>query len=62
MKFNVQESHIRALEAETNGNVGKDSCCESFCAFNDKGYYNTETNCIGTQLIGWGANKEITQE
>ena len=58
LKFNVQESHIRAMETETNGNVWEDSCCEFFCAFDNSGYYNVETNCIGTQLIGWGANKE----
>ncbi|RCW31592.1 carbohydrate-binding family 9-like protein [Marinilabilia salmonicolor] len=58
LNFKVQEQHIRAMETETNGNVWEDSCCEFFCAFDDEGYYNIETNCIGTQLIGWGANKE----
>lgn len=58
LKFNVRENHIRALETEPNGNVWEDSCCEFFCAFDDKGYYNIETNCIGTQLIGWGKARE----
>jgi hypothetical protein len=58
LKFDVTENHIRAMETETNGNVWEDSCCEFFCAFDNEGYYNLETNCIGTQLIGWGAKKE----
>ncbi|WP_044107972.1 carbohydrate-binding family 9-like protein [Anaerophaga thermohalophila] len=58
LKFHVRENHIRAMETEPNGNVWEDSCCEFFCAFDDKGYYNIETNCIGTQLIGWGRNRK----
>lgn len=54
LKFYVQEKHIRAVETEPNSNVWEDSCCEFFCAFDDEGYYNLETNCIGTQLLGWG--------
>jgi hypothetical protein len=58
LKFYVKEQHIRAMETEPNGNVWEDSCCEFFCAFDDKGYYNLETNCIGTQLLGFGPSKE----
>ncbi len=54
LKFFVQEEHIRAVETEPNGSVWEDSCCEFFCSFDDRGYYNLETNCIGTQLLGWG--------
>lgn len=54
LKFYVEEEHARAVETEPNGNVWEDSCCEFFCSFDDKGYYNLETNCIGTQLLGWG--------
>ncbi len=54
LKFYVQEEHIRAVETQPNSNVWEDSCCEFFCAFDNKGYYNLETNCIGTQLLGWG--------
>jgi hypothetical protein len=58
IRFYVREKHIRAMETLPNGNVWEDSCCEFFCAFDDQGYYNIETNCIGTQLIGWGEKRE----
>ncbi len=58
LKYYVREEHIRALETKNNGNVWEDSCCEFFCAFDESGYYNMETNCIGTQLIGWGKRNE----
>ncbi len=57
LKFYVKENHIRAMETETNGNVWEDSCCEFFCEFDEEGIYNLETNCIGTQLLGFGSNK-----
>lgn len=57
LKYYIQEEHIRAMETKTNGNVWEDSCCEFFCAFDEQGYYNMETNCIGTQLVGWGKTK-----
>lgn len=53
LSFQVHEDAIRAVETQPNGNVWEDSCCEFFCAFDDTGYYNIETNCIGTQLLGW---------
>ena len=58
LQFHVKEKHIRAIETLPNGSVWEDSCCEFFCAFDHPGYYNIETNCIGTQLIGWGKNRE----
>ena len=58
LKFYVKEEHIRALETQPNGHVWEDSCCEFFCAFDNIGYYNLETNCIGTQLLGFGPDKE----
>jgi len=54
LKFKVHESSVRAVNTEPNSAVWEDSCCEFFCDFDDKGYYNLETNCIGTQLIGYG--------
>ncbi len=58
LSFNVHEDAIRAVETEPNGNVWEDSCCEFFCSFDDTGYYNIETNCIATQLLGWNGKSE----
>jgi hypothetical protein len=57
LKFEVHEKAVRAVNDQPNGSVWEDSCCEFFCDFDGKGYYNLETNCIGTQLLGWGAEK-----
>ncbi len=54
LKFMVNEKSVRAVNSEPNSPVWEDSCCEFFCDFDDKGYYNLETNCIGTQLLGYG--------
>ena len=54
LKFSVHEKAVRAVNNQPNGSVWEDSCCEFFCDFDGKGYYNLETNCIGTQLLGWG--------
>ena len=56
LKFFVVEKAVRAVNDQPNGSVWEDSCCEFFCDFDGKGYYNLETNCIGTQLLGWGSN------
>ena len=58
LSFRVHEDAIRAVETEPNGNVWEDSCCEFFCSFDDTGYYNIETNCIGTQLLGWNGKSD----
>ena len=59
LKFLVKEKAVRAVNTQANGSVWEDSCCEFFCDFDGKGYYNLETNCIGTQLLGWGSeNRE----
>ncbi len=55
LKFKVKENSVRAVNTEPNSPVWEDSCCEFFCDFDGKGYYNLETNCIGTQLFGYGA-------
>ena len=54
IKYIVREPAVRAVNAAPNSDVWEDSCCEFFCDFDGKGYYNLETNCIGTQLLGWG--------
>jgi len=54
LKYLVHEKSVRAVNVEPNGSVWEDSCCEFFCDFDGKGYYNLETNCIGTQLLGYG--------
>jgi hypothetical protein len=62
LKFRVHESSVRAVNTEPNSPVWEDSCCEFFCDFDGKGYYNLETNCIGTQLLGYGerlADREL---
>ncbi|MCU4174013.1 carbohydrate-binding family 9-like protein [Carboxylicivirga sp. N1Y90] len=56
LKYKVIESNAKAITTEINGPVWEDSCVEFFIAFNDKGYYNLEFNCIGTQLCGYGTS------
>ena len=49
--FKVKESHVLAVTLEANGPVWEDSCVEIFLAVPGReGYYNFETNCIGTSL------------
>ena len=49
--FKVKESHVLAVTLEANGPVWEDSCVEIFLANpNGEGYFNFETNCIGTSL------------
>ncbi len=62
IKYFVREPAVRAVNHEPNSEVWEDSCCEFFCDFDGKGYYNLETNCIGTQLFGYGksmADREL---
>ena len=49
--YNVKENHIAAKADKDNGEVWKDSCGEFFIAFDDKGYYNIESNCAGKILM-----------
>lgn len=53
LKYSINERSARAIETKPNGKVWEDSCCEFFCSFIEGSYYNFETNCIGTQLLGW---------
>ena len=49
--FDVKEDHVRAVSLEENGPVWEDSCVEIFLAIpGAEGYFNFETNCIGTKL------------
>ena len=56
--YHVTEENTRAVNAEDNGRVWEDSCCEFFSQFEKGGiYYNMECNCIGTLLIGCGESR-----
>ena len=59
IKYYVDEKYIRAVNANTNGNVWEDSCVEFFVAPDDTaGYFNFEVNCIGTCLVQKGEKRE----
>ena len=50
--YRVNEDSVRAEAGEDLGHVWEDSCCEFFVSPDEKeGYYNIETNCIGTVLL-----------
>ena len=56
--FDVKEDHVRAASLEANGPVWEDSCVEIFLAVPGKeGYFNFETNCIGTSLAAYRRSK-----
>ena len=56
--FDVKEDHVRAVSLEANGPVWEDSCVEIFLAVPGKeGYFNFETNCIGTSLAAYRRSK-----
>ncbi len=58
LKFYVEERHIRAIYAEPNDPVYKDSCVELFISFaEEREYYNFEFNCAGTCLLGFGEER-----
>ena len=57
LKYYITEEAVRAAAGNINGNVWEDSCVEFFIAFDEKGYYNIEMNCIGTILVGFGKDK-----
>ena len=52
--FNVADRYIRAVREKLNDSVCMDSCVEFFFTPNTEissGYFNIETNCIGTMLL-----------
>ena len=58
MHFNVKEASIRARYSKDNDAVWTDSCVEFFSIPAGDGiYYNLECNCIGTVLVGAGAER-----
>jgi len=59
LDYSVAETTVRALADKDNGEVWKDSCLEFFLQLpGDDFYYNIEANCIGTMLIGAGADRD----
>jgi len=53
IRFEVKEENAKAVTLESNGPVWEDSCVEFFVKVPDSEfYYNFETNCIGTGLVG----------
>lgn len=62
LKFYVSEKFVRAIYANPNDPVYKDSCVELFISFEDeKEYYNFEFNCAGTCLLGFGKERADRQ-
>lgn len=62
LKYYVDEKHILALTADTNGAVHKDSCVEFFFdPLGDGNYYNFEFNCIGTTHLAFGPGRSQRQ-
>lgn len=56
--FEVNEMHTLAKRTVDGEDVWKDSCAEFFIQFpSDTGYYNLETNCIGTCLMAYGEGR-----
>ena len=59
LHFKVKEQSVRAVYGQDNGSVWTDSCVEFFSMPGcDDIYYNIECNCIGTILIGAGAERK----
>ncbi len=57
LRFEVEERYTQALIEEDNGEVWTDSCVEFFLSFDERGYYNFETTCIGRMLLGFRKEK-----
>lgn len=59
LHYKVTEDSVRAKYGQDNGSVWTDSCVEFFCQFGAGDiYYNVETNCIGTVLVGAGKGRD----
>ncbi|MBK3519137.1 carbohydrate-binding family 9-like protein [Carboxylicivirga marina] len=56
LRYEVMEDHPKAQSTVVNGPVWEDSCVEFFIAFDNKGYFNLEFNCIGNKLVGYGTS------
>lgn len=57
LHYKVKEEKSAAAETMDNGRIWEDSCCEFFRSFDDKGYYNIESNCIGRLNFAFGPNR-----
>ncbi len=58
LNYQVEEESARARYGEDNGSVWTDACAEFFIIPADDGiYYNIESNCIGTVLVGAGKER-----
>ena len=54
--FRVQDQYVRAVADSFQGRVYEDSCVEFFFTPGEntaEGYFNLETNCMGTQLFAY---------
>jgi hypothetical protein len=58
LHYKVKEEKSAAVETKDNGRVWEDSCCEFFCSFDEKGYYNIESNCIGRLKFAFGSDRD----
>lgn len=59
LHYRVEEDCVRAVSGTDLGPVWEDSCCEFFVSPDvEGGYYNLETNCIGTVLLCNGQGRE----
>ncbi|MEG1585779.1 MAG: carbohydrate-binding family 9-like protein, partial [Bacteroidales bacterium] len=51
LQYEVKEKYTMGKVTQDNGEVWTDSCCECFISFDENGYYNLETTCIGKALF-----------
>lgn len=58
LQYEVNEKYTMAVVTKDNGPVWTDSCCECFISFDNTGYYNLETTCIGKALFAFREKKE----
>lgn len=57
LQYKVKEQAVRAIAANDNGEVWKDSCVEFFITPDNSIYYNFEFNCAGTCLLAAGDSR-----
>lgn len=62
VQYEVNEEYVAALTSKDNGEVWKDSCVEFFISFDNNGYYNIESNCIGKILMSHRQGRKINVE
>lgn len=61
LEFFVKECCTAAYATVDDSDVHKDSCVEFFIALDDKGYYNYETNAIGTPKLHYKAKDGVVR-